>query len=191
VSPTDKMVGIASRVDFFAALFDGCAGLIEFRALPSKARAFFRPTDHTGIEGFLTENQHQDLYGGVATRRDASSGRLENCRHLGALFADIDFKTTPEPAARQGLARFPLRPSAIIHSGGGLHCYWFLREPLELPDEVTHAKQLLRRLAVAVGGDLSAAEVARVLRVPGTWNRKPEYGTPRSVRIESFEADAL
>jgi hypothetical protein len=70
-----------------------------------------------------------------------------------------------------------------------LHGYWFLREPLELPAEAAHAKQLLRRLAVAVGGDLNAAEPARVLRVPGTWNRKPEYQTPQLVRIESFEAD--
>jgi hypothetical protein len=40
----------------------------------------------------------------------------------------------------------------------------------------------LRRLARTLGGDLSAAEPARVLRVPGTTNFKL-YGTPRPVQL--------
>ena len=171
----------------FAALFENCAGLVELRALPSERRAFFAPTETDAIAGFLAQHHGQDLYFGVATRRDRSSGKLENCRHLGALFVDIDFKTTSEPEARERLAQFPFPPSIRVASGGGLHAYWALREPLELPDE-GYARRLLRRLAAKLGGDLSAAEPARVLRVPGTFNRKPEYGAPRLVQVERFRA---
>jgi hypothetical protein len=177
-----------TRPDFLTALHAGCEGVCELRALPSEARTFVPRGDEAAVTRFVTSHTNEDVYVGIATRRDASSGKLENCRHLGALFADIDFKSTSEREARQRLARFPLAPSAVVQSGGGLHVYWWLREPLLLPDEAAHAKQLLRRLAAAVGGDLTAAEPARVLRVPGTRNYKPEYETPRLVRVEYLDA---
>jgi hypothetical protein len=176
-----------SRADFLAALFNGCQGVIECRALPSKARAFFQQDDEAGMSTFLAANRSQNLYLGISTRRDDSSGRLENCRHLGSHFVDVDYRVTPEPEARQRLAQFPLPPSAVINSGGGLHVYWFLRTPLELPDAAKQAKGLLRRLAHALGADLSAAESARVLRVPGTVNYK--YDPVRWVVLESLDGD--
>jgi len=178
------------RTGFFAALFEGCEGLLELRALPSKARTFVAPDDDAAIERFAQQHAGENVFVGVASRRDASGGELINCRHLGALFVDIDFKRVPEPEARKRLAEFPLRPSIVVRSGGGLHVYWLLREPLELPDEAAQAKTLLRRLAGALaGGDLSAAEPARVLRLPGTMNRKPEYNPPRPVVLEQLEPE--
>jgi hypothetical protein len=172
--------------DFLAALHVDCKGLIELRALPSAARAFTQLGDDHAVARFADAHTNENVFIGIATRRNESGGKLENCRHLGALFADIDFKVTPEREARQRLARFVFPPSAVVHSGGGLHVYWWLREPIELPDEAAHAKQLLRRLAAAVGGDLSSAEPAHVLRVPGTRNHK--YGPPPLVRIEDLDA---
>lgn len=176
-------------VPMFALLFDQCEGLVELRAFAGQARPpvgrlFCAPTDNTALAAFLARHRTHDVYFGVATRRDASSGTLTNCQALGALFIDLDFKVTPEAEARARLARCPLPPSALVHSGGGLHGYWRLREPLALPAEAESAKRQLRRLAYALGGDLSAAEPARVLRVPGTLNVKPEYGTPRPVHLE-------
>ncbi len=179
--------GSPSLVEF-SAVFDGCDGFIEFRALPRKAQGFFQLEDEAGMSTFLAAHQEDNLYFGVATRRDGTSGALENCRHLGALFADVDFKVTPEPEARERLARLAVKPSIVINSGGGLHVYWILQEPLELPDEAAYAKALLRRLAGAIGGDLSAAEPARILRLPGTRNYK--YDPPRPVRSESLDDDA-
>src|SRR5689334_20018132 len=112
--------------DFVAALVHGCEGLLEVRALPSRRTAFFAPLDGRGLSRFIQLHRQQNLYLGVATRRDASSGALENCRHLGALFADIDFKRTPEASAREALGRFVFPPSLVVHSGGGLHPYWLL-----------------------------------------------------------------
>jgi hypothetical protein len=177
-----------TRSAFFSALFAQCAGVIELRAFPSKARCFAGLGDGTRGGQFIAQRSaEEDVYLGVATRRDASGGALAHCRHLGALFVDVDFKTTPEAEIRARLAHDPLPPSAIIHSGGGLHCYWFLREPLMLPTEAHRATALLRRLATHLGADLASAEPARILRVPGTWNHKPAYGTARPVRLEQCE----
>ena len=176
-----------TRVDFLTALHEGCEGRIELRALPSEARIFLAPGDADGVARFASLRAAENVYLAVATRKDSTNGRLENCLHLGAVFADLDFKMTPEPAARERLARFALPPSAVVHSGGGLHPYWFLREPMTLPDEAAGARSLLRRLAHALEGDLMAAEPARVLRLPDTSNQK--YQPSRRVTIESLDPE--
>ena len=61
--------------------------------------------------------------------------------------------------------------------------YWFLKEPAT-KDEIPRVEDALRRVARALDGDISAAEAARILRIPGTFNRKPEYGSPRPVELE-------
>lgn len=195
MSPVASM--LTDRAAFLAALHDGCEGLVELRALDSHRKAgarqaFVSLDDGAAVETFVAEHvPYRDVYVAIATRADASSGELANCRALGALFVDIDHKVTPEREARDRLDRFPLRPSARVFSGGGRHSYWFLREPLDLRDTAAcaEARQLLRRLAVALGGDMAAAEPARVLRLPGTLNRKPQYGEPRPVVLETLEPD--
>jgi RepB DNA-primase N-terminal domain len=114
-------------------------------------------------------------------------GRWENCLALPAIFVDVDFKSTPEAEARKEIAALPLPPTLVVHSGGGLHVYYALREALDLTTDEPRARTLLRQLALALGGDRSAAEPARVLRVPGTFNRKPEYSSPRAVILEECE----
>jgi RepB DNA-primase from phage plasmid len=176
-----------TRTDFLTALHDGCEGVLELRALPSGARTFIRLGDEQGVTRFADAHAMEDVYFAVATRKDASSGTLQNCRHLSALFADVDFKLLPEPEARSRLARFPLPPSTVVRSGNGLHPEWLLREPMTLPKEAATARSLLRRLAHALGADLTAAEPARVLRLPGTLNQK--YTPARQVGIETLDPD--
>jgi hypothetical protein len=186
---------VDQRAAFLGALHDGCAGMLELRAFtrqkgaPLAGRLFCAPPDTIAITSFVDAHREHDVYFGVATRADASSGALENCCQLRALFADIDFKVTPEDVARDRLARFALAPSIVIHSGGGLHGYWLLLASLALPADGPKAKVLLRRLAHALTADLAAAEPARVLRVPGTLNQKPDYRTPRTVAVEHLDAD--
>jgi hypothetical protein len=71
-----------------------------------------------------------------------------------------------------------------VRSGGGLHCYWRLVDVVMVGEQEPALRRALRGLAVILGGDLSAAEPAHVLRLPGTLNGKPEYGTPRPVVLE-------
>ncbi|MDA1305470.1 MAG: phage/plasmid primase, P4 family [Nitrospirae bacterium] len=178
-----------SANDFVATLHQYCEGVLELRALPSTHRKFL--DDHQAINSFLAQYAKQDIYLGVATRRDGKNGKLENCQDLGALFMDLDFKDEPEERARKRLREFSLTPSILIQSGGGLHVYWLLNEPLHLQDQADcqQAMSYLRRLAIHLHGDLAAAEPARILRVPGTTNFK--YTPPRPVAIEVFEPSRI
>ena len=166
---------------FLAALFDGCEGLIEVRAIPvskdeggSIHRAFFSRDAIPDVLDWCRQRLGGDdgLYVAVATRQSDASGALANCLHLPALFADLDFKDNSEGKVRTRLEGFSLQPSIVVQSGHGLHVYWLLKEPIDLVEDAAEAGQLLRRLAAHLQGDPASAEPARVLRIPGTYNRK-------------------
>jgi hypothetical protein len=169
--------------EFCDALFKPGDGLIELRALPSKVRTFVKPGNLCEVVQFSESHRHENVYFGVAARKDSRGGGLKDCSVIRAVFADIDFKDTPEEEARRALDAFPLRFSFLVESGGGFHCYWALKDPIVLPSSAEEFKGLLRRIALALGGDLSSAEPAHILRLPGTLNHKPEYGKPREVHL--------
>ena len=98
---------------FLTALFGDSRGLIEMRTLPSRRRRFFPLSNGEALAVSLGELWEENLYFGVASRRDASSGELENCRDLNGLFAEFDFKMTPEPEVRAHLTTFPLAASIV------------------------------------------------------------------------------
>jgi hypothetical protein len=126
---------------------------------------------------------------GVATRKQNLGGRRgggDDCLHIPALWADIDVEgpnhkgghplpTTLE-AARLIIEEFPLAPSAVIRSGGGLQPWWLLAEPIS----VDEARQILpgwgatwAELGRRHGWHVdNVFDVARVMRLPGTTNRK-------------------
>ena len=99
---------------------------------------------------------------------------------LNCLFAEFDGGADGALAHLEDLWRAGVPyPSAIIHSGGGLHCYWLLEDPVTVTDsnraELAHLQAAWVDL---VGADDGAKDLARVLRVPGTQNRKPERRAP-------------
>jgi hypothetical protein len=178
--------------DVLAAIFDGCDGLLELRAKAASGivqTAFVATTDAAAIATFVAAHPNDDVWYGVASRKDATSGKLANCQHLGALFVDLDCDGDADrlAAAEARLGAFALPPSIVIRSGGGLQCDWLMREPIDVQSEQQTIYAYLRRLAAALEGDRSAAEPARVLRLPGTRNHKAKYGTPRPVTIQTFE----
>jgi hypothetical protein len=156
-------------------------GFLELRALPSRRQVWvpLHARHVSGaIEHFLADcqAQQQHAYFGVAVRYRHGGGK-DDCSLLTALYCDLD----ESPAvAHARLDAFPLPPTLVVASGGGLHSYWMLKEPLDLraPDERDAAERALRRLALALGSDPAVAECARVLRLPGSFNHKPKYGTP-------------
>jgi predicted P-loop ATPase len=90
----------------------------------------------------------------------------------------------------------PFRPSVIINSGYGGHFHWFLRELwlFNDADDRQAAYHLLHRLQATIqavaklhGWEVdSTFDLARVLRLPGTFNRKiPDDPRP----VEIIDAD--
>jgi putative DNA primase/helicase len=177
--------GISEELNaMFESLFSTNDGWIELRALPGKNRTFVKAPDSDAIQRFIKENPNENIFFGVAARKDSTSGRLENCSTVRAVFVDLDFKAfTNVQAAWMRLEEFPLQPSMIVNSGGGLHCYWFLNPAVDLQHDLPVFRDVLRRAARALNGDSQAAEAARVLRVPGTLNRK--YDPPVLVTVKS------
>ena len=168
----------AIATDFLERFFRGTAFDINLRAISigeNGAKNVFTK-DMAVITEFVERNGDVELYFGCSTRE--GGGTKENCREAVSFWADLDFKETSELEARKRVSQFHLPPSIVINSGGGLHLYWFLTQPAAAHD----IELILKGLARAIGADKASAEIARVLRVPGTLNHK--YQPPREVRIE-------
>ncbi len=165
----------APKASLFKALFAEAVGVIELRAIDKNSgqltRRFSR--NQKDLSEWITQHTDQyNLYFGVSTRRPGSkSGKKEDCYEIVAYWADMDFRDYPggEQEAREVLRQFPLQPSAIVASGGGLHVYWIFRE-LELIDGniATHEARM-RGITKILRAD-HTFDVSRVLRIPGTTN---------------------
>lgn len=148
------------------------------------------------------EAKTKEVYFGVGLagrnfgRRNSSSDVVA----IVGLWADVDLTAPwraekPLPGtideARTILDKLPLAPSVLVDSGHGLHAYWLFKEPwvFETDDERTEAAkrargwvQTVRNAARVLGWDVdSVGDLARVLRLPGTVNRKGD--TPVEVRV--------
>ena len=133
----------------------------------------------------LTTNTN--IYFGVhpIIERKQGRGTKETVQVVNCLFAEFDAKdfSDSKEAALNHILDLELNPSACIDSGGGYHCYWFLDNPIYLDDDNRGEIDTLQKNWVKlVGGDPGAADLARVLRVPGSFNAK--YNPPRLVQKE-------
>jgi len=93
------------------------------------------------------------------------------------LWADIDLKENAyktKADAYQALCDFDIPPTVIIDSGGGLHSLWRIDPVAVTRHTLTDIKATLKGIALALKSDPHVAELARVFRLPGTINTKPE-----------------
>ena len=116
-----------------------------------------------------------------------------------ALVGDLDFADDENPdrpadqaEALKLIEKFPLVPTAIIHSGHGLQCFWLLEEAWLFGDDDAERQaaealgkawgKQLQRIAEEHGFTLdSVHDLARVMRVPGTVNVKREPAVPVTI----------
>lgn len=136
----------------------------------------------------------QASFGEPAGRSFKAKRHRDNTLAVKSIWLDIDVSTKPEKgykdvvtaikALNDFVAAANLPPySALVGSGGGLHVYWISGRDLDV-DTWSAFAHGLRDLADNHGlrCDLGVTiDVVRVLRVPGTLNRKT--GTPRPVRL--------
>ena len=169
------------QVDFFQSLFSNCkGGTIEFRPLPCAKSTFWPLTRLPELPPF---NLRENCFFGCATRN--GGGTKGHIVEIPCLWTDNDFKLLPQERIDKLLAECPFPPSMQEFTGGGYHCFWLLKEPVG--KEAIHlVESLLRRLAAYFSADPAACDASRILRVPGTFNLKPEYQKPK-VEILSLE----
>ena len=170
----------------FDQLYRECGGTVELRAILDGTQtktAFFKIGDYDGMKAFTRQHNKANLFFGVATR-DGHGGGKEHLVSIPAVYVDIDFKNTPVKKARELYQRFPFKASAIVRSGNGIHPYWILREPADKTD-IDQVEDVNSRICSALEADTTGTEAARILRIPGTTNKK--YKPPR--RVELLQLD--
>ena len=163
----------------------------HFRNLPVNTVA---AAVEQGIEHSATGT---DAYFACAEYSDPANRKADNVACAWAFWADFD--CGPEKAAAgkgyehidqvytalinfSNLTGLPA-PTHLVNSGGGLHAYWVLDEPMQRGVWIDHARKF-KATAKACGllADPSrTADIASVLRLPGTLNHK--YAPPRPVTL--------
>ena len=110
---------------------------------------------------------------------------------INCLFAEFDLAKGQQPEhLLEAINQLDVAPSVIIFSGGGYHCYWLLEQTYFIDSE--DARQRIIDIQYAwddfTTGDNHVKDLARVLRIPGTYNRKPEYA-PNFPLVEIIKFD--
>ncbi len=155
---------------------------------------------NTPVQDWLTKER--DIYFALSTFKESGSRTADNAQAIRALFIDID--NCPVEEAEERLTAFlagteldALGQPWTVVSGGGVHAYWPLTEAVDIVSWKPVAENF-KRLCKQEGLDIDmtvTADAARVLRVPGTFNYKKKYGTPRPVALRTtggiFDFDTL
>lgn len=188
------VAAVTNPAEWLTNLYTGCDGWLTLFSVDrntGEQHVDWAPVGQADQLATLAEQRGTTscVWFGVATRKEHLGGKRgggDDCLHIPALWADIDVEgpnhkgayqlpTTLE-AARLIIEEFPLPPSAVIRTGGGLQPWWFLAEPIG----VDEARELLRGWG-ATWAELgrrhgwhvdNVFDVARVMRLPGTTNRK-------------------
>ena len=117
--------------------------------------------------------------------------RLERQQAVQAAKETLFYRTPQRYKARalHFINDLALPPSIMIDSGGGYHCYWLLDQTVPL-DETNRAdvQALQHGWVQLVGADQGAADLRRMLRLPGTYNYKVGFGK-QPPRVHFVKAD--
>jgi len=124
-----------------------------------------------------------------ANPRSRNGGKAEDVALARCLFADFDHGCTLEQARLKWTDACIPEPTVIVATGGGIHAWWRLQEPL------TDLKAWTERqdaLAVRLGSDRSVTDAPRIMRMPGFVNWKyPERPTCTVLACEPDRAYGL
>jgi len=174
-----------TAAEFFSEAFRGCGGWLEIRLIPSRQSRFFPlPAGIEQAARFAAEQSGREhVFFGVYPRSREGGRDASAVRQVQLLYCDLDADHFAGGAGEvdSRLAAFAPAPSIVVASGGGRHAYWLLDRVLaaEPGDGPRQGQDALWGIADALGvpqAKNAVHDVARVLRVPGTANIKPEYG---------------
>lgn len=171
---------------------------IRLSRTPAGRKGFWRDLDwhdlstEKGLLGLLKELSRLNPLGGNVFitvnprgRRYSGRGKSHQVKEVAAFVFELDFYHDGPASAEEALAfleTLPLRPSLIVHSGHGLHCYFLLDEPVGRShggrgEEPEGVMDRFGRAIVALAQQRGwkpdpVYDVARSMRLPGTFNVK-------------------
>lgn len=169
---------------------------------PSKLSEWSQTIDFQVSTWAVKEN----VYLGCSTRLKplgpTMRGKREECAAIPGLWLDIDYGPEhkkpnlpqTEEEAMSLITSMGVPPTMVVHSGRGLQAWWCFREPwIFSSDEDRDAAERLTKAWCATlrarchekGWDADqVGDLPRVMRIPGTWNRK---GIPLPTRLISCD----
>jgi len=170
--------------------------------LPSKRSTWYFDLTKVKVEGYTDD----DVYFGVGLAAPGVKLKVtqrvtaDKVHAIAALWNEIDIKgpahqkenlPTTFEEAYELLDRMPLAPTIVVNSGHGLQAWWLLEEPwvFSTPAVRKQAAEIakwwngvLKQLASESGWDIDAThDLARVMRLPGTFNHKADDVVPVTV----------
>jgi len=197
---------LQQRIDeaatFLASIWSDTPGAFGVLAYKAPSEPGFRAvsfdshaSQRAAAEAIQFSDDGYDVYThlGLADEPPAPGRRLtsKSVTALNCVWAELDYgveghkkQAGPEDPdlAREVIDGFPLRPSLVVSSGNGFHCYWALEETLWVGNEQEEqdAAELLKcfgrgwqQHAGSRGYKAdSVFDLPRILRVPGTQNHK-------------------
>lgn len=150
-------------------------------------------------------SKSENVYYGVGIRKEQLSehqrGSNKDISYLPGIWLEVDItggvhasESLPDLQQAKTILNTPgLEPSIVIFSGGGLHCYWLFDRPVRIltDKERESAQRMLKRfqgmfigLAKSQGLHIdNTSDLARVLRVPGTFNLKGEKKAVKTLKM--------
>lgn len=160
-------------------------------------------SDLSGVDRFIEGHRNQDWYTGVglAAKPCRPQERVTSTEviAIAGLWADVDYShpvhqkpnlPPGEEAACRLIYEMPVAPTVLVHTGHGLQAWWWFPSPWAFADAEDRAvaaalsqawQSLLRRNAQRRGWTIdSTYDLARLMRLPGTFNHKAE---PLPVRV--------
>jgi len=171
------MDALSQCIDFLGAIFEP-EDIIEFRPLPPQntGRRWATLAELPDIVDWLhkhnaCEHSRVHAYFGANPRKTHGASQAEGVLLARCLFADFDGGVVVEDAlSRIKAAGYPM-PTALVESGGGVHAWWRLQEPIE-DAELWHLR--MKAMSAALGSDASICDWPRIMRLPGFINWKHE-----------------
>ena len=123
------------------------------------------------------------IYFGANPRTD-KGGKAEHVALARCLFADFDHGCTLEQARMKWTDACIPEPTVIVATGGGIHAWWRLQEPMS---DLARWTEYQDALAQRLGSDRSVTDAPRIMRVPGFVNWK--YPSRPTCIVLECEAD--
>jgi hypothetical protein len=159
---------------FLSAIFDP-ADVIEFRSLKPVTKRFAAIAKLAVLVAELQKLNAEgaQIYFGANPRKHSGGSTADGVALARCLYADFDGGVTVEEAwSRIKAAGLPM-PTVTIATGGGVHCWWRLDQPIT--DAKLHGR-LLKGLAAALASDEAGTSGwPRIMRLPGFVNHKYEH----------------
>ena len=144
------------------------------RSKPNTYQSRCASLDDPDLRRWMPERQAAGWAITVSAQAMKAGKRLiSEVAYIRVIFAEMDIGEPLRP--------WPLEPSMVVEtSPGRYHVYWLILSEAPITEEDFHG--IMMCLCESYGADPDAKDLARTMRLPGTWNLKPER-PPHLVRI--------